>query len=60
MSLYKSRWSTRHTALETFEDLLVLLLDTLDGIGQDVGGHWNQESTSSANQLALAIRQFLF
>ena len=60
VSLRKTLWSARHTALETFEDLIVPMLDTLDGIGQNVGGHWNQKSTSSANQVALAIRQFLF
>ena len=60
VSLCKTRWAARHTALETFIELFVPLVETLDVIAANDERHWSSESTSTANQLALSLRQFPF
>ena len=60
VSLCKTRWSARHTALATFEELFVPLVETIDTIASNADRHWSADSTASAAQLAVSLRQFSF
>lgn len=57
VGLCKTRCAACHDALKLFLVVLEPIVDTLDEKSE---GHWNQDSTSTTNTLALAIRQFPF
>ena len=59
VSLCRTRWVLRHTALEVFADLYLTVVATLEEISENRQS-WNADSVSLASSLLRAITDFSF
>ena len=60
VDLCRTRWVARHSALVTFADLFEPVMDNLEQISGNQGGHWNADSISQATSRLASITSFSF